>query len=185
MIGKIILISYLIVGATIIWLISESRKSLEDEPILIKLKMRLSHALIVVASTVFWPLVVILFSREPKNPLLDISSKDLRKYFSTPETRIRIITIEEAEDKEYISDPLGAVSNQPFGHLYPAWIKFKAEIYPQDELWEFKASKQLLEDFKKNRYAYLLNGINWMDYQDGYVIIRNGEVVGDIFTNAG
>ena len=58
-------------------------------------------------------------------------------------------------------------------------------MHPQDELWEFKASKQLLEDFKKNRYAYVINGIHWMAYQDGYVIIRNGEVVSEFFTNAG
>ena len=86
MIGKIILISYLIVGAIIIWLITEPRKSIEDEPILIKLRMRLLNALILVASTVFWPLVVILVSREPKNPLLEISPEDLRKYFSTPDS---------------------------------------------------------------------------------------------------
>jgi hypothetical protein len=47
------------------------------------------------------------------------------------------ITIEEAEKKNMVLDPRLGDKPISFGYLHEEWIKFKSQLKPGDELFEF------------------------------------------------
>lgn len=70
------------------------------------------------------------------------------------------LSVEDVEACETVSDPLGAVPNQPFGHLHTAWRAFVDPRTESDELWSFSA------DWRTD----------WgnMERRAGYVLVRAG-----------
>ena len=44
------------------------------------------------------------------------------------------LTVMQIEAREVVADPLGAVSDLPFGHLNAAWKTFVEEVGADDEL---------------------------------------------------
>jgi len=56
-----------------------------------------------------------------------VRSKDLRTQ----------TTLEEVESAHFVSDPLGAVPDLPFGHLHVVWADFLARQPVDAELWHF------------------------------------------------
>ena len=72
------------------------------------------------------------------------------------------LSVAELEQLERVTDPLGAVPDVPFGHLHPAWKKFRDELSPNDELWSFATTW----------------AADWGGQQrtTGYVAINNGRI---------
>jgi hypothetical protein len=52
------------------------------------------------------------------------------------------LTIAEAEAREHVHDPLGAVRDTPFGFLHGARITFTQLRQADDRLWRFKSQRQ-------------------------------------------
>lgn len=52
---------------------------------------------------------------------------------------IERLSIESIEARETVHDPLQAAPATPFGHLGAAWVAFRSQLQPQDELWSFVA----------------------------------------------
>jgi hypothetical protein len=75
---------------------------------------------------------------------------------------VRSFTLEQIEDLERIRDPLGAAPCVPFGHLYASWQQFTEQLLPDDVIWSFST----------RRTCEFLDTI----YEDGYVILRGGEI---------
>lgn len=70
-------------------------------------------------------------------------------------------SLEENESSERISDPLHAVPDLPFGHMNAAWVQFKDDLQPGDEVWSFSVP-----------------WTKWgsTELHEGYVILRGGEI---------
>jgi hypothetical protein len=51
------------------------------------------------------------------------------------------VRLEEVEATERVHDPLGAVSDLPFGHLNAAWNRFIIGLDLDAELWSFRAKR--------------------------------------------
>ncbi|KQV79933.1 hypothetical protein ASD15_18205 [Massilia sp. Root351] len=108
-----------------------------------------------------WPLVLILLWDE-------LRSRKNRETYTTRPFRIatrdlvRCFTVEQIEDLECVRDPLGAAPCVPFGHLYASWQQFTEQLLPDDVIWSF--STRRLCEFKQTIF------------EDGYVILRGGEI---------
>lgn len=71
------------------------------------------------------------------------------------------VSREEIELLEAVTDPLGAVQSQPFGHLHGAWLTFIETLQPDDHLWSFHA---LWHEFGARHT------------RQGYVVVRGGNI---------
>lgn len=71
----------------------------------------------------------------------------------------------DVEANERVEDPLHAVPDEPFGHLYVAWKAFVAGLEPGCELWSFQARWKT--EYRDNQ-------------MQGYVA-RRGEKIGPYF----
>jgi len=87
---------------------------------------------------VAWPLVVAWWVKEKwfsgmapagERPVFEVRQEHLLERRS----------IEEIERLERVDDPLDAVPDLPFGHLYFAWLQFREKLEPGDEVWSFTA----------------------------------------------
>jgi hypothetical protein len=87
------------------------------------------------------------------------------------EDLIERTTIEQVETQEIISDPLGAVPPAPFGHLFAAWIKFRSQLLPNDEIWKFNSRTQT--DWGKEEHT------------SGYAAIRGSKIVAHFVARKG
>lgn len=54
---------------------------------------------------------------------------------------IESVEIDAVEASAYISDPLGAVPQIPFGHLNAAWQAFLAQRQPNEALWRYQSQQ--------------------------------------------
>lgn len=69
------------------------------------------------------------------------------------------LTVEDAEAREFVIDPLRGVPELPFGHLHAAWKEFLKGHADGSELWSFSGRWQ-----------------TWwnQELRSGYVLVRNG-----------
>ncbi len=72
------------------------------------------------------------------------------------------LSISEIEIRERVNDPLGAVSDLPFGHFHDAWGKFLKHLNLNDEVWSF--SKEWRDDWGSK------------EIRAGYVIVRENGI---------
>lgn len=105
-----------------------------------------------------WPYAIWLkiekkwFSDSPiEEKEFSVTLDDLREHLS----------FEKIEAAAYVTDPLGAVPDLPFGHLHGAWQRLKGNSAPGDQVWAFSAP------WVEWRRKYLYSG---------YVIIHDGEI---------
>lgn len=68
------------------------------------------------------------------------------KFICQPPDLIKPIEPEQAEVTSYVTDPLGRVPDQPFGHLHLGWSQLLSHLEPKDTLWQFKSPKRDYED---------------------------------------
>ena len=78
------------------------------------------------------------------------------------------LSVAQIEARERVDDPLGAVPDLPFGHLYPVWCALKAKPRWGDGFWSFSA-EELGAQGKRVQFQ-------------GYVRCRWGRPVGQILT---
>jgi hypothetical protein len=85
-----------------------------------------------------WPFFAVMETKEyfdkrrrlvERNRVFEVQLKDLGEPLS----------VADMEAKEVVIDPLGAVPGLAFGHLNPAWTKFKHGIAFEDRLCPFDA----------------------------------------------
>lgn len=71
------------------------------------------------------------------------------------------LTVSQIEDREVVTDPLGAVPSLPFGHLNSVWKTFLQRYGTSDEVWSFTAcwqKKWVCNEIRKG-YATVRNGV--------------------------
>jgi hypothetical protein len=68
-----------------------------------------------------------------------------------------------------VHDPLNRTPNVPFGHLNPAWERFKAKYSMADALWSFDIQPKW-----SGTYQY-------QTLRRGYAVVRHGKVVAEMF----
>lgn len=109
---------------------------------------------------IFWPVAAWL-------KIMDIwilrrrSSTAHREFAVERDHLERPLSLNEVEAREVVSDPLGAVSELPFGHLNAAWSSFLGHRSPGDELWSFNA---------RCRTAW-----GRTEFRSGYVLVRDSQ----------
>ena len=72
-------------------------------------------------------------------------------------------SIEQIESSNSVYDPMGAVSDLPFGHLNPRWQMFKTNIQSGDVIRRFETGR--------------MEGTPRVALMGGYALVRNGVVV--------
>lgn len=79
----------------------------------------------------------------------------------------RMVTIEEAEAANSVTDERLGPEPVPFGFINDCWRELLAQMVAGDELWEFSSSPE-----------------SWanMAGRSGISLVRGGEIVGSILT---
>lgn len=113
----------------------------------------------------FWPVLVIIKVKEIFSKKTDPLAQREPKFAVTRGDLLEQVSIEEIEQREKVLDPLGAVSDLPFGHLHAAWKQFLEEVEPQDAIWRFSAQWTFWGQ---------------KELRGGYVIVR-GDIIGPHF----
>lgn len=75
---------------------------------------------------------------------------------------IERVSIEQIEERERVEDPLRAVPDLPFGHLYGVWAEFRDALKSGDEIWSFEATRE---------YSW-----GSIAVRAGYAVIRDNKV---------
>lgn len=120
-----------------------------------------------------WPVALImaakwaLDSRNQRRFEAEREERKKRPPVEHSELRARM-TLAEVEDREMVDDPLGAVPLVPFGHLFPAWQRFKSQLTDGDEIWVFEAERE--DDWSQTVVS------------SGYAAVRNGRVIAHFTT---
>ena len=118
----------------------------------------LTAALVLVA----WPAVIYMKGKELMLPNKAEQEPENKEFSVTGDDLGHEMTVEEVEQHERVTDPMGAVPDIPFGHLNAAWSKFTAELGPEDTVWTFSAT--WTSDWGQE------------ELREGYVIIRENGV---------
>ena len=113
-----------------------------------------------VAVVVVWPAAVYMKVKEIFGKKSESSLDDEREFAVERSFLQERLTVPQIEAREVVADPLGAVSDLPFGHLNVAWMAFVERVGADDELWSFTAPWQTKWGRKEIR--------------TGYVIVRGG-----------
>ena len=133
------------------------------EAILERLVVPVIAGVVIIAA---WPLAIafaIYFYRRKNAEEATATSFEPDHFTVKPSDLIERLTIEKVENTEIVHDPLLAVPPVPFGHLNRAWLDFKRQIEPGDEIWSFQA-----------RWG---NYSSPMAVRRGYASVRQGAVV--------
>jgi len=113
-----------------------------------------------VAVVVVWPAALYMKGKEIFGKKSE-SALDKEREFAVQRAHLQErLTVMQIEAREVVADPLGAVSDLPFGHLNAAWKTFVEEVGADDELWSFTAPWQTKWGRKEIR--------------TGYVVVRGG-----------
>lgn len=95
---------------------------------------------IVLLLVVFWPLGLLMVYIDWKNEQRDdsVAGDKEETAFSVRREDLQMkVTVAEVELRERVVDPLGAVSHQPFGHLFLLWQAFLQRAPEGAHLWSF------------------------------------------------
>lgn len=87
-----------------------------------------------------WPVLLVLKAWKALFPEEQVAVDEPEAFAVQREHLLERVPLDAIEQAERVVDPLAAVPGAPFGHLNPAWERFKAELQPGAELWRFSAS---------------------------------------------
>lgn len=82
----------------------------------------------------------------PEKPEFAVTRSDLQEQ----------LTVREVVQREFVTDPLGAVPNLPFGHLHTAWSSLLASRNADAAIWSFSARWTSDWGRKELRSGYVL-----------------------------
>ena len=117
-------------------------------------------ALAAVAIVVVWPVAIYMKGKELLSKKGASALQEEREFAVERAHLHEPLTVLQIEAREGVEDPLGAVSNLPFGHLNAAWKAFIEGVAADEELWSFTAPWQTTWGRKEIR--------------TGYVVVRGG-----------
>ena len=124
-----------------------------------------------------WALLLVIFLEEfIRDRLRKRTLYQFSEFECKPEHLRHQTTAALAEAESMITDPLGVVPDEPFGHLNTGWKRFLAQGDAQDELWSF----QILP---KPHYKPV--AIPWervVDGAEGFAWVRGGKIKAEFFT---
>ncbi len=115
-----------------------------------------------------WPAALVIWRRGAREEAELREVPPPREFSVSPSDLRERMSLDEAEARERVLDPLHAVPDLPFGHLNSVWQKLRASWQEGDELWFFS--------------------VEWQDQwgerelRTGYVLWREGEPAGHILT---
>jgi len=92
-----------------------------------------SLAIIAWPVVIYWKIKEVISSGNP-DAVMEPKEFSVSQDYLLTKTSIEVI-----ECEEIVQDPLGAVSDLPFGHLHHAWLKFKENLQSGDDIWTFSA----------------------------------------------
>ena len=141
-----------------------------------------------VFALLIWPIVVVigLVALYVPNWTARLSpSKDAQHnpeddFFCKREHIVKLLTPEDAERDAVITDPLGRVSQEPFGHLAKGLREFLALQKPVFLLWSFKVPGNFVSYQAKND-----QGREWSVAQDekmGFAWVHKGKIKAEFLT---
>ena len=141
-----------------------------------------------VFALLIWPIVVSigLVALYVPNWTARLSpSKDAQRnpeddFFCKREHIVKLLTPEDAERDAVITDPLGRVPQEPFGHLAKGWRAFLALQKPGFQLWSFKVPGNFVSFQAKND-----QGREWAVAQDekmGFAWVHKGKIKAEFLT---
>lgn len=130
----------------------------------------LVYAIAVPCALIGWPILLIFSYRQYKSDAQQKIIDSKPSFDCAPEYLIAKVSIVQAENAHYVTDPLGKVPNVPFGHLHSGWKKFIADLSQSDELWSF----DIPVGSKCGRY-----GILSTSQTRGYAKLRGGDIIGE------
>jgi len=98
-----------------------------------------SYALVVLVTTILWPLFVpfIIYEKWTSRRNEKQRKSEERIFAPGKGDLVSSFTVEEIEAHEIVNDPLGGAPRLPFGHLHEAWEKFVAELPAGAQLWSY------------------------------------------------
>lgn len=113
----------------------------------------IAAALVALLSVLVWPLLIffLAWDRWRSPPAWDRhgdQAQDDKENDAPPkpepfrvleEHLVEELTLEEIEEREMVSDPLGGAPERPFGHLHGVWASFLENLPPDGRLWKFSA----------------------------------------------
>lgn len=107
---------------------------------------------------VAWPVAIIMQVMDILSAYKEKAEEEKKKFSISKVNLMRPMTVEEIEQQERVTDPMGAVPDLPFGHLNTAWSQFKNNLMHQDSIWAF--SVQWTNEWRR------------IEIHEGYVIVR-------------
>lgn len=99
----------------------------------------LENTLLALLFSPFWPLLVVLKVKEAFTKKEEPTVIEEKEFAVEPVHLKEQISITEVERRERVFDPLGAVSDLPFGHLNSVWQKLLSQLEEHDTIWTFEA----------------------------------------------
>ncbi len=108
-------------------------------------------AVFAVVAVAMWPLAAYLQGK-------DIFAEKIEKHREFAVRRAHLqerLTVRLVEVREVVVDPLGAVTDLPFGHLNAAWKTFIGSAGADDTIWSFTAPWQTTWGRKEVRTGYV------------------------------
>ncbi len=170
----IVLYGYLAIGAVALAIalgahlmakVKESASAREMLDALYPERLGLSHRIMnkvvvplitAVALVLVWPVAVYMKGKEifaKKSETALTTDRDFAVESRHLQEQLNVVQI---ENRELISDPMGAVPNLPFGHLNAAWKTFLERVGADDALWSFEAHWQTTWGSQEIRTGYAL-----------------------------
>lgn len=90
----------------------------------------------------FWPLAFCYqvwdLVRQKPAPI-HVGDDEDKEFMVYPENLTEKLTTQQIEERERVTDPLGAVPSKPFGFLNGNWVQFLSELQMGDEVWSFSS----------------------------------------------
>lgn len=128
----------------------------------------LTPVLVALFLVLLWPAVPWMKFQDVRHARRAAREEAERVFQVHPSHLLERCSVDEAEARETVRDPLNAVPAVPFGHLNPMWSRLKAQMQAGDQLWAFEAQWQ--------------DELSRPDRRAGYVIWRGGQPVAHILT---
>lgn len=120
-----------------------------------------------------WPVVIYFMAQGIRSSRKRKAEVEAQKFSVAMDNLVRQMTVEEIEQHEHVTDPMGAVPDLPFGYLNAAWSQFKSNLLPHDSIWSFSTqwtaswgSRQIREGYvivrADNIGPHFLTSLRWL-----------------------
>jgi len=87
-----------------------------------------------------WPVAIYMLIKQGFANRAREETEPKREFAIKEQDLVEELTIEQIEHREIVNDPLGAVPDKPFGHLWPTWKSFADKLNADDPVWLFAAT---------------------------------------------